>query len=258
MAAGPAPGAGQDPPPRSEPPRPTSGRPTSGQSGPGHSGPLACSGDADAWWEGDWLPDDDDLEEAEWADPPGQPLDEQAIRTARAASISAEVLGTGFWRRVGPGPFARTIIQSRSGFGSGDDLEELEPGPALAGLTDTATRPARIADLDDDELIGALRAWRRLESWTAAGTLSVVAELARRRPADRTAPANPGQFPDQPSEFLTDEVAAALTLTGPGAAICLDLALDLAIRLPGTAQALRAGIIDYPRARMIAEATRIL
>src|SRR5450755_2653799 len=100
MAAGPAPGAGQDPPPRSEPPRPTSG-----QSGPGHSGPLACSGDADAWWEGDWLPDDDDLEEAEWADPPGQPLDEQAIRTARAASISAEVLGTGFWRRVGPGPF---------------------------------------------------------------------------------------------------------------------------------------------------------
>ena len=131
-------------------------------------------------------------------------------------------------------------------------------GPALAGLTDTATRPDRIADLDDDELIGALRAWRRLESWTAAGTLAVVAELARRRPADRTAPAAPGQFPDQPSEFVADEIAAALTLTGPAAGTCLDLAMDLATRLPGTAAALRAGIIDYLKARIIAEATRIL
>jgi Domain of unknown function (DUF222) len=124
------------------------------------------------------------------------------------------------------------------------------PRPAVSVLA----TPAR----DDDELIGALRAWRRLESWSAAGTLSVVAELARRRPADRTAPANPGQFPDQPSEFLTDEVAFALTLTGPAAGTCLDLAMDLAIRLPGTVHALRAGIIDYLRARIIAEATRIL
>jgi len=205
-------------------------------------------------------------------------MDEQAIRAARAAAISAEVLGTGFWPRIGAGPGprvgadpgprpgprptvrpgARTIIRSRSGFGSGDDLDELEPGPALAGLTDTATRPGRLAGLDDDELIGALRAWRRLESWSAAGTLAVVAELARRRPADGTAAAAPGQFPGRPSEFLTDEIAAALTLTGPAAGTCLDLAIDLAIRLPGTAAALRAGILDYLKARIIAEATHIL
>ena len=258
MAAGPAPGAGQDPPLHSEPSCPASGRPASGQSGPGRSGPLASSDDADAWWEGEELVDEDDVEEAGWADPPGEPLDEQAVRAARAASISAEVLGAGFWRRAGTGPGARTILRSRSGFGSGDDLDELEPGPALAGLTDTATRPGRITGLDDDELIGALRAWRRLESWTAAGTLAVVAELARRRPADRTPAAAPGQFPGQPSEFLADEIAAALTLTGPAAGTCLDLAMDLAIRLPGTAAALRAGIIDYLKARIIAEATRIL
>jgi hypothetical protein len=168
------------------------------------------------------------------------------------------VAGSGFWRREPAGPGAGLRVRSLSGFGSGDDLDVLEPGPALAGLTDTATRPDRIADLDDDELIGTLRAWRRLESWTAAGTLAVVAELARRRPADRTPPAPPGQFPDQPSEFLTDEIAAALTLTSPAADTCLDLAVDLAIRLPRTAQALRAGIIDYLKARIIAEATRIL
>ena len=42
----------------------------------------------------------------------------------------------------GAGPGARTIIWSRSGFGSGDDLDELAPGPALAGLADTAAGPA--------------------------------------------------------------------------------------------------------------------
>ena len=64
-------------------------------------------------------------------------------------------------------------------------------------------------------------------------TLSLVAELARRRPADRTAPTAPGRFRTA-SEFLADEVAAALTLTGPAAGACLDLALDLAVRLPGS------------------------
>ena len=88
--------------------------------------------------------------------------------------------------------------------------------------------------------------------------LAAIAELARRRPADETPPAPPGQFPAQVSEFVSDEVAAALTLTGPAAGVLSEVALDLAIRLPGTFRAQRAGIIDYPRARLIAESTRIL
>ncbi|HEY2518882.1 MAG TPA: DUF222 domain-containing protein, partial [Streptosporangiaceae bacterium] len=64
--------------------------------------------------------------------------------------------------------------------------------------------------------------------------------------------------PAQLSEFISDEIAAALTLSGHAASVLLDLALDLAVRLPGTARALREGVIDYPRARLIAEATRIL
>jgi hypothetical protein len=120
------------------------------------------------------------------------------------------------------------------------------------------TRAGRLAELNDDELIGVLRAWRRLESWCSAGVLAAIAELARRRPADKTPPASPGQFPSQVSEFVSDEVAAALTLTGPAAGVLSEVALDLAIRLPGTFRAQRAGIIDYPRARLIAESTRIL
>ena len=114
-----------------------------------------------------------------------------------------------------------------------------------------------MSELNDDELIGVLRAWHRLASWCASGALTAIAELARRRPAERTAPA-PGVFPAQLSEFVTDEVAAALTLTSRAADTQLGLALDLEIRLPGTAHALHEGIIDPPKARLIAEATRIL
>jgi Domain of unknown function (DUF222) len=115
--------------------------------------------------------------------------------------------------------------------------------------------------LADDELIGVLRAWRRLESWSSAGTLAAAAELARRRPAARTPAgrvlaAGPGEFPARLSEFISDEIAAALTVSGPAASVLLGLALDLATRLPGTAGALRGGVIDYPRARLIAEAAQ--
>jgi hypothetical protein len=149
----------------------------------------------------------------------------------------------------------------RSGFELGGALDASPPSASLAGLTDAVTRDGRLADLDDDELIGALRAWRRLESWCSAGTLAAMAELARRRPAERTAPAaaaSPGSFPEHLSEFIGDEVAAALTLTTRTADAYLELALDLAIRLPGTARVLHEGAIDYPRARLIADLTRVL
>jgi hypothetical protein len=128
----------------------------------------------------------------------------------------------------------------------------------LAGLADAVTRDGRLAGLDDDELIGVLRAWQRVESWASASLLTAVAELARRRPAGRTAPTAPGQFPDQISEFASDEVAAALTLTSRAADGRTELALDLAIRLPGTFRAHHEGLIDYLKARLIADATRIL
>jgi hypothetical protein len=150
------------------------------------------------------------------------------------------------------------IDQAVSGFESGGILDACAPSGALAGLADAATRDGRLRELDDDELIGALRAWRRLESWCASGLLSAIAELARRRPADGTAPGAPGGFPAQLSEFIIDEVAAALAMTVRTASTYFDQALDLETRLPATARALRLGLIDFPKARLIAEATRVL
>ena len=70
-----------------------------------------------------------------------------------------------------------------------------QPGArgALAGFADDAH--AGLGGLTDDELIGVLRAWRRQASWSQARELAAIAELARRRPADGTPPARPGQLP---------------------------------------------------------------
>jgi hypothetical protein len=175
------------------------------------------------------------------------------VRARRAGVADREVLAAGLQPRS-----ASATSQAGSGFESGGVLDTFGPSAVLAGLTDAATRDGALAELYDDELIGVIRAWRRIESWSNGGLLMAIAELARRRPADRTPAAPPGQFPAQLSEFTGDEIAAALTLSARTADAYLDLALDLATRLPGTAQALRSGVIDYLKARLIAEATCIL
>jgi hypothetical protein len=176
-----------------------------------------------------------------------------AGRHQRALDAEDEILASGFQPRL-----ATATPVSGSGFESGGMLDTSEPGAALAGLTDSVTRDGRLAELADDELIGVIRAWRRIESWSCGGLMMAIAELARRRPAERTPAAPPGGFPAQLSEFISDEVSAALTLSARTADAYLDLALDLAIRLPDTVRALRAGVIDHLKARLIAESTRIL
>ena len=95
------------------------------------------------------------------------------------ADAAREVLPAGFRSR----PVSATSEQG-SGFESGGVLDTSEPSAMLAALTDAATRDGRLTELYDDELIGVIRAWRRIESWSAGGLLMAVAELARRRPAE--------------------------------------------------------------------------
>src|SRR6201999_732470 len=177
----------------------------------------------------------------------------ERIDAERRLRATDESLAAGFRPRTTPASPA-----SGSGFESNGTLDTCAPSTFLAGMADATTRDGRLAELADDELIGVLQAWQRLESWCASGLLTALAELARRRPADRTRPAAPGGFPSQPSESTANEAAAALMLTGRAASAIEELALDLAIRLPGTARALRGGVIDRARARLITDATRLL
>ena len=113
------------------------------------------------------------------------------------------------------------------GFADGGVLDVLAAGLPLAGFA--ADAHDRLVQVTDDELVGVLRAWRRVTSWAAASELAAVAELARRRPADGSPPAAPGRLPLNVSEFVPEEVAAALTLTGRAAQDEVTLALDLGL-----------------------------
>src|SRR5487761_1041997 len=195
------------------------------------------------------LPPDD----ADWAlsDPDcGRPATLAGLSAGELAELIAAE------RAPVPGPLPAGCLPrdgsgGGSGFADGGPLDVLEAGVTLAGFADEAY--ARAGDLDDDSLIGVLRAYRRLTSRAQARELAVIAEVARRRPADRTAAAEPGQFPAVLSEFLPDEIAMALTLTQRGAEIQVGLALDLAAR-PAIGAALEAGRIDLYRARILLEA----
>src|ERR1700749_1917547 len=105
-----------------------------------------------------------------------------AARQNRAAAISGESLAAGFLSRS---PGRSVPSEAGSGFEAGGVLDTSSPDAMLAGLADAVTRDGRLAELDDDELIGVLRVWQRVESWASASSLAAVAELARRRPAER-------------------------------------------------------------------------
>lgn len=71
-----------------------------------------------------------------------------------------------------------------------------------------------VADLSDQELIGAMAAARAIASRAQAIELTAVAELSRRRLAEDDVPA---VEVISPRDYLTEEVAQALTLTSASA-----------------------------------------
>jgi hypothetical protein len=164
-----------------------------------------------------WADDDPDFDDSGPAGPP-------------------EVLKAGFWdRATGDG----------CGFAAGGTADHLPPGPVLAGLANDRWQ-AGLGRLSDDELVGVLRAARRLSSWAAAMELAATTDLWRRRTTEEDAG-------DTGAALHTDdEIAAALTLTRHAAEQALNLAVALC-RLPATRAALTTGDIDLPRAKVIAD-----
>ena len=114
------------------------------------------------------------------------------------------------------------------------------------------------AGVSDDELTGAVRAWDRVEAHAAARKLAAVAEHVRRHPEPGCAAEGAGRVPAGWDEFAADELAWALAESRGRAEDLLTFAVRLAGRLPGTAAALRAGIVRESKAEIIAWATALL
>ena len=131
----------------------------------------------------------------------------------------------------------------------------LAPGPDLAAWLAAAP----VAELTDEDLAAAAGSWRRLGSWAQASELAAVAQITARAAArDEQAGVDADGRPARVPASAAAEVALELTMSSYSAAAWADLAVELTWRLAATGAALAAGVIDVPRARLIAEATTVL
>jgi Domain of unknown function (DUF222) len=176
--------------------------------------------------------------------------------TAAMAAVGAVVTG-----RRGPGmpgsaeSFPGEYAGPAVGFASGKPLD-VAPGCAALGsfLEDTAGDD----DASDDELLGIICAWDRVEAHASAGKHAAIARLIRRRPAPDCAPDGPAEMPEHWDEFTSRELGAVLGMGSGDASGLLDLAWYLEVNLPGTKAAFDAGILSRDKAAVIAYATAYL
>ncbi len=219
------------------------------------------------------------MDEAEWQrycaagdeDPPGEdeelyldPADgplaaitEQA-RTDQAehAALMARLIAAGldgYAHRRGAPPVPGVSSSPAAGFGQGLCLDAALPSSVLSGIADDASGPdRRFVGVTDDELMGLVGTRQRLQARQAWELLTTVAEFIRRRPGPGCALDGPERMPRVWHEHAPGELAAQLHITAGAADELLDLAHDLTVKLPLTAAALRDGIIDVDKARIIA------
>jgi hypothetical protein len=212
---------------------------------------------------------------AESGDPPEEegeedwdvePLTAEELAGVRAAAaddmLAAEAAMAG---RRGPGMAGSARVfpgQSASraaAFGPGMALDVM---PGCAGLAVAADAAAgdddSFAGVSDAELLGVVCAWDRVEAHAAARKLAAVAEVYRRRPEPGCGIYGPGRMPVACEEFAAAELAAALGESRARAEDLLGCAWELETRLPGTAAALRDGVICWSRAVIIMRATQFL
>jgi Domain of unknown function (DUF222) len=136
------------------------------------------------------------------------------------------------------------------------DLPTSPAGPRLAQLLDALD----ISILDSDQALAYVAAVRRQQAWADARLIEAIARFAEQRgetDGERLVRFGgegcPACGPGVPAELATE-----LRVSGEAAARLLADSLDLMHRLPRVWLALRLGLIDTWRARLVAEATRDL
>jgi hypothetical protein len=118
-------------------------------------------------------------------------------------------------------------------------------------LDSLADDPAALADAD---LVEAIVAFDRMASWAAARQAELLAEFARRRPADDMEAAQ-SERACAASPYAPDEIGLALRLCRGTAAIRIAQAQRLDAELPATLRAWREGRIDATKVRAILDRT---
>ena len=248
--------------------------------------PVPCTPDwldEEAYLADEYPGDPDEYEDPDNAPPPGMDDDQLAELIAEAREITADqaraaeaaarlghtavlaAVGAVCAGRRGPGmpgsdqTFPGEYASPAAGFATGKPLDVAPGGAVLAAfLEDTAGDDDRYPGATDDELVGVICAWDRVEANASARKHAAAAEMIRRRPAPECGLAGPAQMPESWHEFTGRELVAALGVSAVEAEQILDLAWALEVDLPGTKAAFRAGILSRDKAAIIAVATAVL
>jgi hypothetical protein len=217
--------------------------------GPGHDDDEPLPGEpARDWAEEDdryldWLVAEADAGRIEI--PPEEPPPGVTVSLGEAGDISLDELA-----RMAGG-------LSGTGFSQHQAADVMPPGPVLGALTSQAVED--LALLPDDELLGVVSAARRLQTRDEYLELAAVAEFTRRREQQYEASRARGDKPRQrDGEFAAEELGMELTCSHYAAGQRMDLAGDLARRLPATFAGMASGTIDGYRAKIIHEFARYL
>jgi len=139
------------------------------------------------------------------------------------------------------------------GFGAGECLDTAAGSAALHGFVEKAVDSGRLAEASDDEIVGLVTAADRVEASACSLKHVAVAELLPRRPAPGAAVLeDAGRMPEAYLDSASAEVKWALAETGQTADQMLDLAWDLAVKLPGTRALFRDGRLRHSKVVIIA------
>jgi hypothetical protein len=129
-----------------------------------------------------------------------------------------------------------------------EELAQIAPGPELAAVLARLDR----SRLNGYELVEVAKATSRQVAHYQAELLATVWESAYCPPGDATSPPERTTTPD---EHAADEIRWALTLTRRAADTLLGTAYQLVEVLPMVREALRSGVIDLFKARVLADET---
>jgi hypothetical protein len=145
------------------------------------------------------------------------------------------------------------------GFQQGGELDQAKPSAELITVLDKAAGPdRRCVLLSDDEITALLGRLAAAEAWVASAKLGVVVALLCRRGIEGLGTREPDGLPCAWRADLADEIMPALGISRNAADKMIDLAWTLQARLPLTAAALNAGVIDPWKAQIISEETSVL
>ena len=128
------------------------------------------------------------------------------------------------------------------------DIDSMVPDLFLAALLSAV----QLSQLTGSDVVSVMQAKDRLASHYRAGVLEAMVETAHCTDPDTL------DRSSVPTEFASEEIGSALTLTRRKADHDLGIALDLEQRIPQVKEALTTGAIDDRRARIFSVGTHLL